>query len=101
MLNISKLSFYLLLLSVAFAQILVVSAAEDNYLASDDVDELCGWVPAIMWSTTDGLLADGLLARMIAGGLEVGAKKDRSVHGHIAVAEDSFERQLENVHRLR
>ncbi|KAG1806061.1 hypothetical protein EV424DRAFT_1535659 [Suillus variegatus] len=38
-LNISKLSFYVLLLSVAFAQILAVSAAENN-LESDNVDGL-------------------------------------------------------------
>ncbi|KAG2109983.1 uncharacterized protein F5147DRAFT_772825 [Suillus discolor] len=35
--NISKLSFYVLLLSVAFAQILAVSAAENN-LESDNMD---------------------------------------------------------------
>ncbi|KAG2052027.1 hypothetical protein BDR06DRAFT_958390 [Suillus hirtellus] len=46
MLNISKLSLYLLLLSVAFAQILEVSAAEDNNLASDDVDKLSDEVQA-------------------------------------------------------
>lgn len=36
-LNVNKLSFYVVLLSVAFAQILVVSAAENN-LDSDNVD---------------------------------------------------------------
>ncbi|KAG1889987.1 hypothetical protein F4604DRAFT_1899060 [Suillus subluteus] len=54
-LNISKLSFYVLLLSVAFAQILVVSAAENN-LDSDDVDS------------------------GITGGLKVDAKMNGSVH---------------------
>jgi hypothetical protein len=38
-LNINKLSFYVLLLSVAFAQILAVSALEDTVTDSDDIGE--------------------------------------------------------------
>lgn len=52
--NISKFSFYVLLLSVAFAQILAVSAEENV----DDVDGVtCEWVLAMMWSSIDKLLA--------------------------------------------
>jgi hypothetical protein len=38
-LNTNKLSFYVLLLSVAFAQILAVSALEDTVADSDDKGE--------------------------------------------------------------
>ncbi|KAG1861488.1 hypothetical protein C8R48DRAFT_762409 [Suillus tomentosus] len=50
-LNIKKLSFYVMLLSVAFAQVLVVSAAE-NSLNSDDVDSV---IPSIeiAWRVSD------------------------------------------------
>jgi len=52
--NISKLSFYVLLLSIAFAQILAVSAEENV----DDVDGVTSeWVLVMMWSSTDELLA--------------------------------------------
>ncbi|KAG2154462.1 uncharacterized protein EDB93DRAFT_1336037 [Suillus bovinus] len=55
-LNFSKLSFCILLLSIAFAQILVVSAAEN--VDSDDGDTVHReWVLAMMWSRTDELLA--------------------------------------------
>ncbi|KAG2052025.1 hypothetical protein BDR06DRAFT_958388 [Suillus hirtellus] len=53
-LDISKLGSYVLLLSVAFAQILVVGAAENT----DDVNGVtCEWIPAIVSSRTDELLA--------------------------------------------
>jgi len=68
MLNISKLSFYVLLLSVAFAQILAVSAAENN-LESDGVDD---GHDVDFWSLNT------------AGRLKVNAKKDVLVHRHIA-----------------
>ncbi|KAG2052017.1 hypothetical protein BDR06DRAFT_958384 [Suillus hirtellus] len=55
-LNISKLGFYVLLLSVAFTQILVASAAENDNLDSDDAGVIGEWVPAIMWSRIDGFL---------------------------------------------
>ncbi|KAG2154465.1 uncharacterized protein EDB93DRAFT_1336039 [Suillus bovinus] len=56
-LNINKLSFYVLLLSAAFAQILVVSAQGGIIVEPD--------------GTLEGL----------SGGLKVGAKKDISAHG--------------------
>lgn len=82
--DISKLSFYVLLLSVTFAQILVVSTAENN-LDSDDPDGgISKQVLAIMWSKTDELLAlDQLLKPKYyytARGLKVDAKKNGSTH---------------------